>query len=173
MVNHAGEEEGAENAQEELEDAVNFTADKHVKHFQEMFLYYDLQISEWVVCQTADNCLVNKKIALNLSIPHVGCKSHILNLEVNEMVKNNEELIATLQSVQTTMLYFKQRLKNAAILRNIVILKPVLHIKTRWSSKSSLLERFVRLRDEFVEVSRSKESDVEINRTPFFKNKCI
>lgn len=34
----------------------------------------------------ADNCPVNIKVAELLGIPHIGCKSHKLHLEVKRMI---------------------------------------------------------------------------------------
>ncbi len=57
-----------------------------------MLEFYEVDISEWAVCQTADNCNGNKALARNLCIPHVGCMSHKLNLEVELMVPTDAEL---------------------------------------------------------------------------------
>ena len=45
------------------ETAVNFSARTHAKHIRNVFHYYDLDVETWVVCQTADNCSVNLKVA--------------------------------------------------------------------------------------------------------------
>ena len=71
------------------ETAVNFNAETHAEHIRNIFRYYGLDVEEWAVCQTADNCSVNLKVADLLGIPLVACKNHLLNLEVNEMVKQN------------------------------------------------------------------------------------
>lgn len=119
----------------DVKEAVEFSAATHVKHIHDMFRFYDVDVKDWVVCQVADNCRVNKKVALLLGIPHVGCKSHLLNLEVNFMVRMVPDLEKTLDSIHQTMLQCKQRLRNAALLRNIVELRPIIHNKTRWSGK--------------------------------------
>jgi len=79
------------------------------------------------VSQTADKCNVNKSVAGLPGLPHVGCKNHLLNLDVNQMVKSTQELNRTLTSVHETMTQCKKRLKNAALLRNLVDLKPIIH----------------------------------------------
>ena len=80
---------------------------------------------------SSDNCSMNLKVADLLKIPHVACKNHILNLEVNEMVKQTRELEVTLSSsIHETMSQCRKKLKNAALLRNLVNLVPVLHNKT-------------------------------------------
>ena len=83
--------EAVQNEKEELdvfdETAVNFSSQTHAEHIRNVFRFYGLDVEQWAVCQTADNCSVNLKVADLLKIPHVACKNHILNLEVNEMVK--------------------------------------------------------------------------------------
>ena len=69
------------------ETAVNFNAETCAEHIRNIFRYYGLDVEEWAVCQMANNCSVNLKVADLLGIPHVACKNHLLNLEVNEMVK--------------------------------------------------------------------------------------
>ena len=127
------------------ETALNFNAETHAEHIRNIFRYYNLDVEEWAVCQTADNCSVNLKVADLLGIPHVACKNHLLNLEVNEMVKQNRDLEITLNSIHETMSSCKKKLKNAALLRNLVSLVPVLHNKTRWSGKLYMMERFLRI----------------------------
>ena len=94
------------------------------------------------MCQTADNCSVNLKVAEMLGIPHVACKNHLLNLEVNWMVKQTRDLEQMLNSVHKMMGQCKKKLKNAVLLRNLVSLVPILHNKMRWSGKLCMLERF-------------------------------
>eukprot|EP00957_Ditylum_brightwellii_P208308 15356762-Ditylum_brightwellii.AAC.1 len=113
------------------EEAVNFTADKHAIHFKDIFsTYYNTDLMEWAVCQIADTANVNVKVENILRLPHISCKNHNLNLEVNYMCKNNNELQNTIDSVHETMTQCKQRLTNAALLRSIVNLGAVMHNKT-------------------------------------------
>jgi hypothetical protein len=154
------------------EEAVNFTADTHCNHFKSMFLYYEIDIGDWALCQTADNCAVNSKIARLLNIPHIGCKNHLLNLEVNRMTDRSADLTDTIETVHNTMLQCKQRLKNAALLRNLVVLKPIIHNKTRWSGKFQMLARWLRLREPLMmSVSESGDSTLDMDDTVRFKNK--
>ena len=74
------------------ETAVNFSSQTHAEHIRNVFRYYGLNVEDWAVCQTADNCSVNRKVAELLGIPHVSCKNHMLNLEVNKMVKQTRDL---------------------------------------------------------------------------------
>ncbi|KAI0559108.1 Ribonuclease H-like protein [Gracilaria domingensis] len=154
-----------------IPEAVDFSASTHLDHLREMFLFYEVDVYEWMLCQTADNCAVNKKVAKLLGIPHVACKSHLLNLEVNHMVNITADLESTLTSVHETMTQCKQRLCNAALLRNIVNLKPIVHNKTRWSGKFYMLERFLRFCDNLIEVSQDERSNLDVNDSVAFRNK--
>ena len=153
------------------ETAVNFSSQTHAEHIRNVFRYYGVDVEDWAVCQTADNCSVNLKVAELLKIPHVACKNHILNLEVNEMVKNSRDLEGTINTIHETMSQCKKKLKNAALLRNLVNLVPVLHNKTRWSGKLYMMERFLRIRDDLAAVAEDDNSDLQMNRTVQFKNK--
>ena len=130
-----------------------------------------MDVEQWAVCQTANNCSVNLKVADLLKIPHVACKNHILNFEVNEMVNQTQELEVMLSSIHETMSQCKKKLKNAALLRNLVNLVPVLHNKTRWSGKLYMLQWFLCIRDKLITVAEDENSDLQINRTTQFKNK--
>ena len=166
--NDADEKEGLQLFDE---TAVNFSSQTHAEHIRNVFRYYGLNVEEWAVCQTADNCSVNLKVAEMLGIPHVACKNHLLNLEVNWMVKQTRDLEQTLNSVHETMGQCKKKLKNAALLRNLVSLVPILHNKTRWSGKLYMLERFLKIRDDLITVAEDENSDLQLNRTVPFKNK--
>ena len=104
------------------------------------------------MCQTADNCSVNLNVAELLRVLHVVCKNHVLNLEVNQMVKLTRDLEQTLNSVHKMMGQCKKKLKNAALLRNLVSLVPILHNKTRWSGKLYMLDWFLKILDELIMV---------------------
>ena len=153
------------------ETAVNFSSQTHAEHIRNVFRYYGLNVEDWAVCQTADNCSVNRKVAELLGIPHVSCKNHMLNLEVNKMVKQTRDLEQTLNTIHDTMAQCKKKLKNAALLRNLVNLVPVLHNKTRWSGKLYMMERFLKIRDELIAVAEDENSDLQMNRTVPFRNK--
>ena len=153
------------------ETAVNFSSATHAEHIRNVFRYYGIDVEDWAVCQTADNCSVNLKVADLLGISHVACKNHLLNLEVNEMVKQHRDLEGTLNTIHETMSQCKKKLKNAALLRNLVNLVPVLHNKTRWSGKLYMMERFLRIRDELIAVAENENSDLQINSTAQFRNK--
>jgi hypothetical protein len=83
-----------------------------------MLTLYNLSINSWVVwCSIADNCSTNKKIARLMGKPHVSwLHESQLGLEVNRMVKNNNDLSNIIECTYKTMRAANQKLKNAALL---------------------------------------------------------
>ena len=59
------------------ETAVNFSSQTHAEHIHNIFQYYGVDVNNWTVCQTADNCSVNLKVEELLKIPHVACTNNI------------------------------------------------------------------------------------------------
>ena len=57
------------------ETAVNFSSQTHAEHIQNVFWYYGLNVEEWAVCQTADNCSVKLKVVELLGNPHASLVS--------------------------------------------------------------------------------------------------
>ena len=94
-----------------------------------MFDFYNLHASEWAVCQIADYCNVNKKVAKLFGIAHFGCTKHKLNSEVQYMMENNQELSHVINEVHKTMLEFKKKLRNRSALRNLTSINPILNKK--------------------------------------------
>lgn len=105
-----------------------------------------MNFREWALCFVNDNATTNKRISLLKSIPHVGCCSHKLNLEVCETFRVHDDLRDTLESVHNTTKAAKTRLKNAFILRNVTDSQAIIPNDKRWSGKSNMLQRFVRIR---------------------------
>ena len=91
------------------ETTVNFSSQTHAEHIRNIFRYCGVDVENWEVCQTADNCSVNLKVAELLKIPHMACKNHILNLEVNEMVKNSTDLERTINPIDEMMSQGKKK----------------------------------------------------------------
>ena len=56
---------------------------------REVFTFFAINLRKRAVCSIADNFLLNKKIAAILEIPHVGCNSHKLHLEVKKMCESD------------------------------------------------------------------------------------
>lgn len=76
---------------------------------------YNIDLDGWLVCQIADNCSVNTSVAQQLSFPHVGCASHLLNLDAEAMVIADHQLRACIDSVHKTMADCRSRLRDRAM----------------------------------------------------------
>lgn len=107
-----------------------FDAHAHIQFFRETMEFYGQTIEKWCTCLIADNASVNKSVSRILNKPHIGCLSHKLHLDVWDMISNYQELSDVIDSVQNTM-KGARTLKNAAVLRNITDLTPVLPKVTR------------------------------------------
>jgi hypothetical protein len=144
-------------AEEFDESTSSFNAAAHVQFFSGTLSYPRVQqIADFAVAQVADNYAVNLAIAKNMGIPHVNCTSHLLASEVNLMITEDATptgLTNTIESVAATMKATKNSIKNRAILRNLTSLSPQLDNKTQWSSKATMLEKFVRIRDPLIVAS--------------------
>lgn len=155
------------------DETTSFSARVHIRFFEDVFHLFGVNVHEWVLCQLADNCSVNKRIADLLEIPHVGCNNHKLNLEVRRMIDANSRIQGTIESIHKTMKSCKSGLKNRALLRNITDLCPVLNNQTRWSSIYQMLTRYNRIRDALIRVADSSESSLNMNRSSVFKSKAL
>jgi hypothetical protein len=73
--------------------ATNFTADPHIKLFQQTFknLQFD-NLSNFAIAQVADSTALNPKIARVMGIKHIACRNHCLNLGCKDMEKHSSEL---------------------------------------------------------------------------------
>ena len=107
---------------------------------------------------TGDNCSTNKSMCKRANIPFMGCKSHLLNLDVQDFIgpeaktgrkrKADEEasqkrqLIGRVDKLMGKML----TIKNAATLRQAGCTEKACRKNvTRWSSIFVMLEKFLRL----------------------------
>lgn len=131
MTNIELNDSNNEESELDIEEAATFCANTHATHIKSIFNFYDIKVLSSAVCQISHTCRVNKKVAKLLCIPHVACKSHLLNLEVNYMVRMISDWDTTIVSVHAKMLQCKQHLQNPALLRNVIDLRPVLHNQTR------------------------------------------
>jgi hypothetical protein len=59
---------------DEPTEATTFTAEVHLDYMQKSLEYYDKEFDDFVICHTADNASVNKKVGVISGKPHVGCK---------------------------------------------------------------------------------------------------
>ncbi len=64
---------------------------------------------------------------------HIVCLSHRLNLQVNQMVREDTLFAYCFKRVEESMQDFKSKLTSRATLRNITSLSPILYNKMRWS----------------------------------------
>ncbi|KAI0567298.1 Ribonuclease H-like protein [Gracilaria domingensis] len=153
------------------EEAVTFTAETRAEHIKSMFTRYGIDFSSWVVCHTAVNCSVNRKLSNLLGVPLVACKSDLLNMEVNSMVEKTADLEKTFQCVQKTMDLCKRRLRSRVLLRELANLNPVARNKTGWSGKYRTLNQFLRIRDELMMLGTYECSQLALNVSTTFKDK--
>lgn len=86
---------------------------------QSMFRLFDIDPATWIVCQITGNCNLNRSVARHLSIHHLGCLNHRLNLEMENMVEKDAGLGACVVSVRNTMTHCRDSLRNRALLRNL------------------------------------------------------
>ena len=142
------------------EETTAFDAETHVQHFENILReYFDVELKKWVVCHIADNASVNRKFSDLTGIPHIGCKNHKLNLEMNKMLEAMPELHDTIKLIHEMMGKIKGSTKKSAALRKLTFLVPTLYNKTRWSGKLYVLERFIRLRDMLIELRTGTDGE--------------
>ena len=153
------------------QQATRFNAETNIYFMNEAFKLYDMNFKEWALCLVSDNASTNKRVSFLTSIPHAGCCSHKLNLEVRERLRVHGELRNALESVRNTMIVAKSRLKNTSILRNLTDLRLIIPYDARWSGKSNILQRFVRIRSEFIEASDDQKGNISINQNTRFHSR--
>ena len=153
------EDDGTSNDSE----TTRFNAEAHVNFVRTTFAEFcpSVDPDKWITCQIADNTSTNKRMARMMKIEHVGCKSHLLNLDVNDMMKEDAGLSKLIDQVHETMLSIKTKLTNAALLRNITDLKPIIHNETRWSGKFDMCARCVRLFNSIESASTEEENTID------------
>ena len=157
---------------DEGNDATKFNAEVHANYISNTLSeYYKTNVDNWVVCQTADNAAVNRRTARLLKIPHIPCKNHLLNSEVNVMINSDTALEATIDKVHQTFKDIKGSLKNMAVLRKLTIYVPVLYNKTRWSGKYYMFRQYMRMKNELNEANDDEESEFTYDNRAAFRNK--
>ena len=137
---------------------------------RENMSFFGCDFDKLVVCLVSDNCSTNRKISTDCGKPLVGCLNHKLNLQVNNMVGRISDLNKQLESVHKTMLAAKT-LKSAAVLRNLTDLHPVVPNATRWSGKSQMLTRYIRIREDLLKASRDENASITMDRSAQFLSK--
>jgi hypothetical protein len=72
--------------------AVTFNSKNQSEHLKKVLQVFGVQFDEWCVCLIGDNAAVNIKTAELCKTPHVGCKNHKINFEVNVMLAVDNQL---------------------------------------------------------------------------------
>lgn len=119
---------------------------------------------------SGDNCSTNLKMARDAGIPIVGCKSHLLNLDVQDFIgkeqkvgrkRKNDTEIENLRSLINKIDHLMGKLKNiknAAILRTAGITTiPQRKNETRWSSIFNMLKSFIAMYPRLVAINFGRD----------------
>ncbi len=67
-------------------ETTTWDAETHAHQIREVFDLFSIDTSTWITCLIADNTSANRSLARILGIPHLGCMSHKLNLDVERMI---------------------------------------------------------------------------------------
>ena len=81
------------------------------------------------------NCTIAKK-------PHNPCQNHLLQSEIELMMKNDENLCYIIDTTYGTMLECKSRIKNRAVLCNLTKQKLIICNIACWIGKVDMLSQF-------------------------------
>ncbi|ETO86284.1 hypothetical protein F444_00163 [Phytophthora nicotianae P1976] len=88
-----------------------------------------------------DNCSVNQAIGRKLDVlPFIGCASHRFQLAVNDVLANEETLLAKIHALMKHLNTIKCR----AALRKVTPLAPAVRNATRWSSVFSMVDHYTK-----------------------------
>ena len=92
---------GLDDEEDNIEEATNFNAQTTADHITDIFeSFYDIPVvSNWAVCQTADNASLNKRITQLLGVPHIACYNHLLDKEVKQMIDESKNVPGEMGSV--------------------------------------------------------------------------
>jgi hypothetical protein len=135
-----------------LKDGITgLTAEDHMVHITKALCErYGRSLDE-VVCLVGDNCSVNQSLARKLDIPLLGCGAHKLNLAIRAWILEQPGFLEAIEKVSKLMSKARTT-KNSAKLRALTNLKAIKDNETRWTSTFRMVERFLRLKDEFTKV---------------------
>lgn len=86
------------------------------------------------------------------------------------MVNNETDQQCKIENVHRTMLSAK-RLKNSAVIPNLVDLKPVRHIETLWYKTILMISLFLRVRENILEARDSLDFIMTVSRSLHFARK--
>ena len=101
------------------EEAADQTAEAHLNFFVETLKYYELDLSEWVVCHCADSASVNRKIARLSHGNHNPCDNHKLALSSNSMMENDGSLKEVVDKCAAAGTYVRNSAKIQTHIRNL------------------------------------------------------
>ena len=80
------------NCSELEQESTVFNAEAHANFVHTTFKEFHLtvQLNKWLACQITDDTATNRKMACDVNIKQIGCESHLLNLNVNGMIKTDD-----------------------------------------------------------------------------------
>ena len=74
-----------------------------------------------------------------LKKPHNPYQNHLLQSEIGLMIENDKKLSDIISTVHGTMLEYKSRIKNRAVLRNLTKQKLIISNAICWADKVDIL----------------------------------
>lgn len=115
------------------EEAMKFNAKTQAQLLKEPIGWCDL-LEAWIACLLAGNTAANHEAACTLGALRAPCCSHLLSLEVNEMVKSDGIMREMSKAAHKTMVKAKQSLKSRTIACKLANspLSPTASSKARW-----------------------------------------
>lgn len=153
-------------------EATEFTAQAHLDQVISIFRIFNLDARRWVKCSILDNWNVNLAVGELLSVPHVVCANHRLNLEVSKMIRYDVRQSTVLGTGRETIVSCNNGLRTSAMLRNINNLHVLVDNNTRWSGKFTILKRFNIIHSGLIEVADRNGVILKFDRSSKFKKKC-
>ncbi|ETI53129.1 hypothetical protein F442_03865 [Phytophthora nicotianae P10297] len=97
---------------------------------------------ESIIFMIGDNCSVNQAIGRKLgALPFIGCASHRFQLAVNDVLANEDTLLAKIHALMKHLSTIKCR----AALRKVTPLASAVRNATRWLIVFSMVERYTKL----------------------------
>lgn len=152
-------------------EAETFNADVVVEHVEDAFKNANhLVPQDWIHCFLGDNANANLAMAELLNKPHMSCHNHLLNLEVEDVIDDNEEASYLLNDVRSAVSSARNSAKLSAVLRDSQEEDPlqnascscIIDNDARWLSKGAALDRFAASHDELVSVSLDPTANLMI-----------
>ena len=117
----------------ESEDSMS--ADAHIEYVTFVLELFNRSISN-VVGIVGDNCSVNLSISRKLETRFIGCASHLFNLAVKDLFKDDDGFIIKVHVIMKSL----RKPIPAAKLRKHSHLSAIRYTPTRWSSIAAMLQ---------------------------------